>query len=70
MFGTAIVWHYHHNLLGRRFGPFDNTQWHATVAKLLGINPAPTADPRALEVPETARDLELNKFGGANYNSG
>jgi hypothetical protein len=52
LLGTAIIWHYHHPMNGANLGPIDNTQWHATVAKLLGIQPAPDADSRAIPLPQ------------------
>jgi len=48
MLGSAIVWRYRHPFDHRDLGPVDNTQWHATVAKLLCIQPAKDADPRAI----------------------
>jgi predicted AlkP superfamily pyrophosphatase or phosphodiesterase len=52
LFGTAIIWHYRHRMNGADLGPIDNTQWHATVAKLLDIQPAPGADPRPILLPQ------------------
>jgi predicted AlkP superfamily pyrophosphatase or phosphodiesterase len=51
MLGTTIVWHYKHPMGGKDLGPIDNTQWHATVARLLGIKPVETSDPRAVNLP-------------------
>jgi hypothetical protein len=51
MRGTAILWHYKHPMSSKNLGTVDNTQWHATVAKILGISPAPDTDPRAVRVP-------------------
>jgi hypothetical protein len=51
MLGGAIVWHYKHPMNGKDLGPVNNTQWHATVAKLLGIKPAEGSDSRAIELP-------------------
>jgi hypothetical protein len=50
MFGTAIVWRYRQPLGGIDLGPVDNTQWHATVAKLLGIERAAGSDPRVISL--------------------
>lgn len=50
MQGAAIVWRYRHPLADRDLGPVNNTQWHATVAKLLNIQPAPGADYRAINL--------------------
>jgi predicted AlkP superfamily pyrophosphatase or phosphodiesterase len=52
LLGTAIIWHYHHPMHGADLGPIVNTQWHATVARLLGIQPAPGADPRPIPLPQ------------------
>jgi hypothetical protein len=49
MHGEAIIWRDGQPLGGRDLGPIDNTQWHATIAKLLGIDPAKGADPRAID---------------------
>jgi predicted AlkP superfamily pyrophosphatase or phosphodiesterase len=48
MHGAAILWHYHHPLNGLDLGPIVNTQWHAVVARLLGIEPAPDSDQRPI----------------------
>jgi len=50
MLGLAIVWRYRHPLTAHDLGPVDNTQWHATVAKILGITPSPKSDPRAIDL--------------------
>jgi predicted AlkP superfamily pyrophosphatase or phosphodiesterase len=51
MLGTAIIWRYRRPIGGRDLGPVDNTQWHATVAKLLGIERAKGSDSRAIKLP-------------------
>jgi predicted AlkP superfamily pyrophosphatase or phosphodiesterase len=51
MLGGAVIWKYGAELGGKDLGPIDNTQWHATVAKMLGIQPAEGADPRAIPLP-------------------
>ena len=50
MLAGAVIWKMGDSLGGRDLGPIDNTQWHATVAKLLGIQPAKGADPRAINL--------------------
>jgi len=54
MRGAAILWHYHHPMNGLDLGPIVNTQWHATVAWLLGIKPAPGSDQRPIGPPDAA----------------
>ncbi len=44
MHGAAIVWRYRHPMAGVDLGTVVNTQWHATVARLLGIRAAEGAD--------------------------
>lgn len=51
MLGGAVIWKHGADLGGRDLGAIDNTQWHATIANLLGIRPAAGADPRAITVP-------------------
>jgi predicted AlkP superfamily pyrophosphatase or phosphodiesterase len=51
MQGMAILWRHRQNLGGADLGPIENTQWHATVARLLGIEPASGADPRPITLP-------------------
>lgn len=51
MHGLAIVWRYRRTMNGVDLGPVQNAQWHATVAKWLGIRPADGADPRAVKLP-------------------
>jgi predicted AlkP superfamily pyrophosphatase or phosphodiesterase len=52
MFGSIVLWRYRHPLdKGVDLGLIDNTQWHATVARLLGITPATGSDPRAIPFP-------------------
>ena len=51
MLGGAVIWKYGSNAGGRDLGPIDNTQWHATVANLLGIQPAAGADSRPVRLP-------------------
>jgi len=46
MYGFAIAWRYRHPLTAHDLGPIDNTQWHATVAHLLGIDPSAQSDKR------------------------
>jgi len=48
--GSAIIWRLRHPIGGQDLGPMTNTQWDATVCKLLGINPPATADQRAISV--------------------
>jgi len=50
MLGASIIWRYDRPLRRKDLGRIDNTQWHATVAKLLGISPAAAADARAIRV--------------------
>ncbi|MFT3786257.1 MAG: alkaline phosphatase family protein [Tepidisphaeraceae bacterium] len=51
LLGTAIIWRLRKPIGGVDLGPIDNTQWHATVAKLLGIEPGKEADQRAIVAP-------------------
>ncbi len=51
MKGSAELWRLRRPIGGRDLGPIDNTQWDATVCRLLGIRPPPGADPRAVPVP-------------------
>jgi predicted AlkP superfamily pyrophosphatase or phosphodiesterase len=48
MRGSAIIWRYHHPMHGKDLGAVDNTQWHATVARILGIKPSPQSNPSAV----------------------
>jgi hypothetical protein len=50
MQGSAIVWRLRHPIGGQDLGPMTNTQWDSTVCRLLGIQPPPAADPRAVDV--------------------
>jgi predicted AlkP superfamily pyrophosphatase or phosphodiesterase len=51
MQGSAVVWRLRRPIGGRDLGPVDNTQWDATVCRLLGVRPPPAADPRAVPIP-------------------
>ena len=50
MQGSAIIWRLRRPIGGQDLGPMTNTQWDATVCKLLGIQPPTAAHPRALVV--------------------
>lgn len=50
MYGCTIVWRYREPLGGRDLGPIDATQFHATAAAWLGIEPAPDTDPRVISL--------------------
>ena len=50
MLGFAIAWRYRHPLTSDEIGPIDNTQWHATVARILGIEPSPKSDPWPIDL--------------------
>ncbi len=50
MFGFAIAWRYRHPLTSHDLGPIDNTQWHATVAKIHGNDRSPKSDDRAIDI--------------------
>lgn len=52
LLGAAVIWRYRHPMNGVDVGPIVNTQWYATVVKLLGIQPAPGADPRPIALPQ------------------
>jgi predicted AlkP superfamily pyrophosphatase or phosphodiesterase len=49
MLGGAIIWRYRHPIGGVDLGEIHNTQWHSTVAHMLGIQPAAGADPRYVQ---------------------
>lgn len=51
MAGYAIVWRYRHKLGGVNLGPVDSLRLHPTVAKLLGIDPAPGAMAEPIVLP-------------------
>jgi predicted AlkP superfamily pyrophosphatase or phosphodiesterase len=50
MQGSAEVWRLRDPMGGHDLGPMVNTQWDATVCRLLGIRPPPAADPRAVVI--------------------
>jgi predicted AlkP superfamily pyrophosphatase or phosphodiesterase len=68
MRGAAILWHYHHPMNGLDLGPVVNTQWHATVARLLGIKPAPGSDQRPIGPLETVERLGLSNTNSSQKN--
>ncbi len=51
MQGSAIVWRLRHPIGGHDLGPIVNTQWDATVCRLLGIHPPTGADARVIVIP-------------------
>ena len=51
LLGSAVIWRLRHPIGGHDLGPMVNTQWDATVCRLLGIQPPPNADSRAVLVP-------------------
>ncbi len=52
MLGFAVLWRYHKHLGGIDLGRVDSLQLHPTVAKLLGIHPAPNATAASLNLPD------------------
>ncbi len=55
MLGSAVIWSNRTPMAGRDLGEVQNTQWAATVAKLLGIDPPAGCDPKAVMIPVTAK---------------
>jgi predicted AlkP superfamily pyrophosphatase or phosphodiesterase len=51
MQGSAIIWRLRRPIGGQDLGLMNNTQWDATVCRLLGIDPPTAADHRAV-VPQ------------------
>ncbi|HMP73048.1 MAG TPA: alkaline phosphatase family protein [Kiritimatiellia bacterium] len=51
MNGIAIFWRYPEQLGGHDLGPTHSLQLHATVAKLLGVEPSEAARPDVIELP-------------------
>jgi predicted AlkP superfamily pyrophosphatase or phosphodiesterase len=51
MAGYAILWRYRHKLGGIDLGRVDSLRLHPTVAKLLGIDPAPNAKAEPIGLP-------------------
>jgi hypothetical protein len=51
MLGLAVVWRSGEPLGGKDLGKVDSLRWHATVAKLLGIEPAEHAAPEPIRLP-------------------
>jgi hypothetical protein len=51
MLGAAIVWRFPEPIGGLDLGPVHSLQLHATVARLLGIDPAEAARQDGIDLP-------------------
>ncbi|MEW4568025.1 nucleotide pyrophosphatase/phosphodiesterase family protein [Tautonia sp. JC769] len=51
MLGSAIIWRFPEPIGGLDLGPVHSLQLHATVARMLGIEPAEGARPDAIDLP-------------------